>query len=92
LDAETLAGAPVEVLSRSVVMSPNGSTTYVRIRPPARPPRPVLPPPAPEAPLSPEQQAALERAEAKPFVSLALTATVYTRADGSAAVTLRRRA
>jgi hypothetical protein len=84
----TLAGQPVTVLSRSVVMSPNGSTTYVRIRPPALPPRPAPPPPAPEAPLSPELQAALERAEAKPYATLALTATVYTRADGSSAVTL----
>ena len=86
-ETETLAGQPVEVLSRSVVVSPNGSTTYLRIRPPALPPRPAPPPPAPETPLSPEQQAALERAEAKPYVSLALTATVYTRADDSAAVT-----
>ena len=86
--AETLAGQPVTVLSRSVVVSSKGSTTYVRIRPPVLPPRPAPPPPAPEAPLSPELQAAIERAEAKPYLTLALTATVYTRADGSAAVTL----
>ena len=87
-ETETLAGQPVEVLSRSVVVSPNGSTTYLRIRPPTLPPRPAPPPSAPETPLSPELQAALERAEAKAYTTLALTATVYTRADDSAAVTL----
>ena len=80
-ETETLAGQPVEVLSRTVVKVPSGLVEYLRIRPPAPPP------PAPEVPLSPELQAALERAEAKPYVSLALTATVYTRADDSAAVT-----
>lgn len=85
--AEELAGVPVEVLQRSVVTIPNGTVTYLRIRPPVLPPRPAPPPPAPDAPLSPEMQAALERAEAKTFATLTLTATVYTRADGSVAVT-----
>jgi hypothetical protein len=84
-EPETLAGQPVTVLSRTVVEVPNGTVTYLRIRPPVLPSAP--PPPAPAAPLSPEQQAALERAEAKPYVTLALTATVYTRVDGSAAIT-----
>ncbi len=87
-DTETLAGQTVTVLSRSVVVSPNGSTTYIRIHPPVLPAPPPPPAPAPEAPLSPELQAALDRAEAKPYSTLALTATVYTRANGSAAVTL----
>ena len=86
-DTETLAGQPVTVLSRTVVEVPGGTVTFLRIRPPILPKRPASPPPAPEAPLSPEQQAALDRAEAKPCSTLALTATVYTRADGSAAVT-----
>lgn len=86
-EVEMLAGQPVTVLARSVVEVPNGTVTYLRIRPPALPPKPAPTPPAPETPLSPEQQAALERAEAKPCVSLALTATVYTRADDSVAVT-----
>ena len=86
-ETETLQGVPVTVLSRSVVAVPNGTVTYLRISPPLLPTRPAPPPPAPEAPLTPEQQAALERAEAKPYATLALTATVYTRADGSAAVT-----
>ena len=86
LAAEELAGVPVEVLSRTIVSVPNGTVTYLKITPPHLPPRPASPPPAPETPLSPEQQAALERAEAKPCLSLALTATVYTRADDSVAV------
>ena len=85
--AEEIAGVPVTVLSRTVVKVANGTVTYLRITPPIFP-APSPPPPAPEAPLSPEQQAALERAEAKPYSTLALTATVYTRADGSAALTL----
>lgn len=87
LSAEDIAGVPVTVLSRSVVETPSGTVTYLRIRPPALPTRPAPPPPAPDAPLTPELQAALERAEAKPFVVLAVTATVYTRTDGSAALT-----
>ncbi len=86
-DTDILAGQPVTVLSRTVVEVPGGTVTFLRIRPPILPKRPAPPPPAPEAPLSPEQQAALERAEAKTYSTLALTATVYTRADDSAAVT-----
>lgn len=86
-DTEILAGQPVTVLSRTVVEVRNGTVTFLRIRPPLLPTRPAPPPPAPEAPLSPALQAALERAEAKPCRTLALTATVYTRADGSAYVT-----
>lgn len=84
---EELAGVPVTVLARSVVEVPGGTVTYLRIRPPILPARPAPPPPAPAAPLPAEQQAALERLEAKPYSVLAVTATVYTRADGSAAVT-----
>jgi len=87
-NTEMLAGQPVTVLSRTVVEVPNGTVTFLRIRPPLLPTPPPAPPPAPAAPLSPEQQAVIERAEAKPYLTLALTATVYTRADGSAAVTL----
>ncbi len=86
-ETETVGGVPVTVLARSVVEVTNGTVTYLRIRPPALPAPSPPPPPAPEAPLSPEPQAALARAKAKPHATLALTATVYTRADGSAAVT-----
>lgn len=87
LCAEELAGIPVSVLTRTVVEVPNGTVTYLRIRPPNLPPRPAPPQPAPDVPLSPKQQAALERYEAKTFAFLAVTATVYTRSDDSVAVT-----
>ena len=81
LSAEDIAGVPVTVLSRNVVATPRGTVTYLRIRPPTLPARPAPPPPAPEL------QAALERAETKHFAVLAVTAKVYTRADGTAALT-----
>lgn len=87
LPAEELAGVPVTVLSRSVVEVPGGTVTYLRIRPPLLPSRPAPPPAAAPVSLSPEIQAAMERAEAKPFAMLAVTATVFTRPDDSAAVT-----
>lgn len=89
LIAETanLQGTPVEVLSRSIVTLPNGSVTFIRIRPPVLPPKPIPPPPPPETPLSPEDQAALEREELKIYDTLSVTATVYTHADGTVAVT-----
>jgi hypothetical protein len=86
-EVETLAGQPVTVLARTVVEVPNGTVTYLRIRPPVLQPKPAPPPPAPAAPLSPEQQAALDLAESKTHATLTLTAIVYTRADDSAAVT-----
>jgi hypothetical protein len=85
--AETFNGVPVEVLGRSVVVVPNGTVTYLRIRPPVFPTQPSPPPPAPEVPLSAEAQAALELEASKTYETLSVTATVYTRADGSAAVT-----
>lgn len=84
---EQLADRPVSVLSRTITTIPGGTVSYLRIRPPLLPARPPAPVPEPAAPISPERLAAMERAEAKPYVSLALTATVYTRADGSAALT-----
>ncbi len=86
-ETEILAGQQVTVLSRSVVAVPDGTVTYLRIRPPVFPTPPPSPPPSQETPLPPELQAALKRAEAKPYAMLALTATVYTRADDSAVVT-----
>jgi hypothetical protein len=85
--AETLNGVPVDVLVRSVVAIPNGTVTYLRIRPPLLPAPPAPPPPTPAAPLSPEAQAALEAYESKPYAMLSVSVTVYTRADDSVAVT-----
>ena len=86
-ETATFQGKPVEVLGRSTTKIPGGSVTFIRIRPPVAAPVPATPPPAPSAPLSVERVAALEREDKRTFSSFSVTATVYTRVDGSVAVT-----
>ena len=73
---ETLNGVPVEVLSRSITVLPNGSITFVRIRPPTfapAPPPPVRIAPEPTA----EELVAEARRAAKEQRTIGLTAITY---------------
>ncbi len=73
---ETLNGVPVVVLSRSTTVTPNGSLTFVRIRPPALPPPP--PPPVRTAPEPTAEELAIEaRRAAKEQRTIGLTAIIY---------------
>jgi hypothetical protein len=78
LAADALDGIPVTVLSRSTVTEGERTITYVRIRPPALPPRPV-PAPVPSAAPSAADLAEWARLEAKPRITLAVSATVHLR-------------
>ncbi len=78
LAADALDGIPVTVLSRSTVTEGERTITYVRIRPPALPPRPV-PAPAPAGEPSAADLAEWARLEAKPRITLAISATVHLR-------------
>ncbi len=74
--AETLNGIPVEVLSRHTVPQPNGSVTFIRIRPPALP----APPPSPVRTTlepTPEELATEARRAAKEQRTIGLTAITY---------------
>lgn len=76
LAADALDGIPVTVLSRSTVTEGERTVTYVRIRPPALPPRPV-PTRAPAGEPSAADLTEWARLEAKPHLNLALSAVVH---------------
>lgn len=73
---ETLNGVPVQVLARSTVKLPDRVVTFIRIRPPAFPPRPAAPAPDSSEPSAEEVLAEL-RLAAKQHVTLSMTAVTY---------------
>lgn len=78
LIADALDGIPLTVLSRSTVAEGERTITYVRIRPPALPPRPA-PVPVPSAKPTAADLAEWARLEAKPRLMLGVSATVHLR-------------
>lgn len=78
LQADTIEGVPVTVLSRTPVAEGGRIITYTRIRPPAIAPKPV-PPAIPASEPTAADLAESARLEAKQYASFDVSVTVYLR-------------
>ncbi|MEY4488481.1 MAG: hypothetical protein RIQ79_989, partial [Verrucomicrobiota bacterium] len=77
--ADTIEGVPVTVLARTPVVEGGRIVTYVRIRPPALPPKPAPAAPPPATTPTAAEVAENARLEAMQYASFDVSVTVHLR-------------